>query len=490
MLDENTQAEGHDYFAVGTAVVSPDHAWLAYATDTEGAEHYQLRFRALEGRGGSDKVDDGATPEVVADVGYGLAWSSDATVVFYVRFDDAQRPHQLWRHRLRTHPARDVLVLEETDRRFSLGTGRTRDGAFVLVGLHSTNTTEWLAIPADEPAAEPRVIMPRREGIEYSVDHLSRAGDAGPGWVPILTNNEAQDFRVLARPDDPADGNDGTDEEDTWREIVPLRSGVRIEDVDAFATVIVLSERAEAETVVRVLPLGTGGDPLDGDLLRGAGWSLPPSGPRRSGWAPTPSRTSPRSTSADIDGLTQQCVADRSGSRGEIVLKTEPVLGDFDPANYTTFLTWAEAGDGRGCRSRWCIARASPCPPPVSSTATGRIISIDPSFSTIGSPSSTAAWSTRWPTCGAAVSLVEPGTTAAAWSTRPTPSATSSPAPTTSLTKTWPRPGPWQAAPRRAGCSSALWPTPRRSLRRSGGPGPLRRLREHHARRRTPPHRR
>src|ERR1017187_2881214 len=82
MLDENALAEGHDYFAVGTAVVSPDHAWLAYATDTEGAEHYQLRFRALDGQGGSDEVADGTAPEVVADIGYGLAWSSDATVVF------------------------------------------------------------------------------------------------------------------------------------------------------------------------------------------------------------------------------------------------------------------------------------------------------------------------------------------------------------------------------------------------------------------------
>ena len=44
---------------------------------------------------------------------YGLAWSSDATVVFYVRFDDAQRPHQLWRHQLGTDPAQDILVLEE-----------------------------------------------------------------------------------------------------------------------------------------------------------------------------------------------------------------------------------------------------------------------------------------------------------------------------------------------------------------------------------------
>ncbi len=90
------------------------------------------------------------------ETGYGLAWSAGADFVFYVRLDEAQRPFRLWRHRLGSDPAGDVLVLEERDRRFSLGAGSTRDNAFVLIGLHSTNTTEWLAIPSDAPLSEPR----------------------------------------------------------------------------------------------------------------------------------------------------------------------------------------------------------------------------------------------------------------------------------------------------------------------------------------------
>ena len=82
------------------------------------------------------------------------------------------RPYQLWRHGLGTDPADDVLVFEEDDRRFSLGTGRTRDGAYILIALHSTNTTEWLAIPADDPTAAPRIVLPRRR-VEYAVDHLT-----------------------------------------------------------------------------------------------------------------------------------------------------------------------------------------------------------------------------------------------------------------------------------------------------------------------------
>ncbi len=119
--------------------------------------------------------------------------------------DEAQRPFQLWRHQVGTDPAGDVLVFEEADRRFSLGTGSTRDTAWVLVGLHSTNTTEWLAIPSDDPLAEPRVVLPRREGVEYAVDHLTPTAGGG-GWFLVLTNDEAQDFRVLAAPDGEALG--------------------------------------------------------------------------------------------------------------------------------------------------------------------------------------------------------------------------------------------------------------------------------------------
>ncbi|HXZ62408.1 MAG TPA: hypothetical protein VEG62_06670, partial [Acidimicrobiales bacterium] len=176
LLDENVLAEGSNYFAVGTAVVSHDHRWLAYTTDHSGDEKYELHFRPLDAG-----ADPGAAPETVPEVGYGLAWAKESDFAFYVRMDEAQRPFQLWRHRLGSDPGGDVLVYEEADRRFSLGTGSTRDGALVLVGLHSTNTSEWLAIPTATPVVRPAVVLPRREGTEYAVEHLTPRG-GGPGW--------------------------------------------------------------------------------------------------------------------------------------------------------------------------------------------------------------------------------------------------------------------------------------------------------------------
>ena len=155
---------------MGTAAVSPDHRWLAYATDTAGDERYELRFRSLD----AEEPSDGAA-EVVADTGYGLAWSGESDVVFYVRLDEAQRPYQLWRHRLGSDPAEDTLVFEEADRRFSLGTGRTRDAASSWSACTAPTRPSGWPSPAD-PSPSRAAVMPRREGIEYAVDHLWAEG--------------------------------------------------------------------------------------------------------------------------------------------------------------------------------------------------------------------------------------------------------------------------------------------------------------------------
>ena len=393
LLDENVLAEGTDYFAVGSAAVSHDHGWLAYSTDHLGNEKYELQFRPLD-------ADIAGAPETVPHTGYGLAWSAAADFIFYVRMDEAQRPFQLWRHELRTDPAGDVLVFEEPDRRFSLGTGSTHDTAFVLIGLHSTNTAEWLAIPSDDPLAEPRVVLPRREGVEYSVDHLTPAA-GGTGWFIVLTNDEAQDFRVLAAPDrealgtaasgsaaaDSADSADSGSGADAWHEVVPHRPGTRIEDVDAFSRALVLSERAEAQPQVHVLSLPDqptdGDDPFTADLLR-SGWVVPSIESPSSTWLganPEPDAPALRigRTSLVTPSSVLQVTLDQ---REETLLKQEPVLGDFDPTRYTTYREWAVAPDGTRVPMSVVQRIDIELPAPCLLYGYGAYeISIDPSFS-------------------------------------------------------------------------------------------------------------
>src|SRR5262249_54534979 len=47
LLDENAEAKGQEYFALGAYDVSPDHRTLAWSSDVDGSEEYTLRFRDL-----------------------------------------------------------------------------------------------------------------------------------------------------------------------------------------------------------------------------------------------------------------------------------------------------------------------------------------------------------------------------------------------------------------------------------------------------------
>ena len=90
LLDENEAARGTDYFAVGDLVVSPDHRFLAYTTDTEGNEEYDLTVVDLRTR---EIIDSN-----IRKLSYGLVWANDCETLFVVFTDAARRPNRVVRH--------------------------------------------------------------------------------------------------------------------------------------------------------------------------------------------------------------------------------------------------------------------------------------------------------------------------------------------------------------------------------------------------------
>ncbi|HMF82615.1 MAG TPA: S9 family peptidase [Acidimicrobiia bacterium] len=320
LLDQNVLAEGHDYFALGGFAVSPDHSRLAYSVDTSGGERYELRFRDLT------TGDD--LPDVIPDVYYGLAWANDDRTCFYVRPDAAMRPWQVWRHRLGTTATYDDLVYQEDDDRFYAGVGRTRTGRYVVIAVGSKITSESWFVDADEPREPPRVVEPRREGVEYDVEHHS-SPERGDRFFVVTNDDGAENFKLMVTPvDQPA--------RDHWREVVPHRDEVRLEGVDAFADHIVLSERAgglerivvrrfiDDESHVVAMPdpvysAGVGANPeFDTGTLRFEYTSLV---------API--------SSYDYD----------LEARERTLVKRQPVPG-YDPDAYESHRMWATAPDG------------------------------------------------------------------------------------------------------------------------------------------------
>jgi oligopeptidase B len=323
ILDENLLSVGLDYFAIGNLAVSPDHRWLAYSTDTTGGERYTLHFRNLD-------TGEEST-ETLEDTYYGAAWANDNATLFFVRVDEAMRPYQLWRHRVGTDPSGDALVYQEPDERYYLGVARTKDDRYILCGLDSKVTSEFRVLSADDPDGEFTVVEPRRQGIEYSVDH--DRGDPGggrEGRFLIVTNDEAEDFRLMQAPDDaPGRGS--------WTEVIPARTGIRLDAVDPFADHLVVYEREDGETRIRVIEAATGlSTPVDQPETPSTVWG---------GSNPEYDSTTLRYEYTSM--VTPRSVFDLELDTGELELrKRQPVLGDFEASRYTTERRWAVADDG------------------------------------------------------------------------------------------------------------------------------------------------
>ena len=295
-------------------------------------------------------------------------------------------------------------------------------------------TTEYRFLDADDPDAGFRVFARAREGLEYSLDHAVIGGED----VFLVLHNDTgaglrARHRARSRPPPPED----------WQPLVAHDPAVRLEDVDAFAGHLVVHQRSEGLTQLRILELGddrAGRRRLPGRVRRrglhrrlGRQPELRPA--RRSGSATRRWRCPP--SVYDYDVRTRELT----------LLRRTPVLGGYDPADYEEHRLWATAEDGDAGADLDRVPRAAPRGDgPVAdrcSTATAptRPRSTRTSRSP-GSRCSTAARPSRSPTCAAAARWAGAGTTTASCSTSSTPSPTSSPAPGTSSTTGWTTAGP------------------------------------------------
>lgn len=321
LLDENALAEGSAYFDLGDFEISPGNGIVAYSTDRVGRRLYEIRFRDIAT--GKD------LPDVITSTAGGCAFADERTV-FYSRKDNTLRSYRIYRHVLGTDPATDAVVFEEKDPAFSCDVYRSRSDRYVMIVSESTMSSEHRYLPVEEPMGVFRVFLPREEEHEHSVMHVPPA-DGRPGKWYIVTNWKARNFRLM----ECAEGD--TQDKAKWKEVLPHREDVLLEDVDAFRDHLVFSERREGLTHLRVRRLSDGreheiafNDPAyvaysgtnpewDTDRLRYGYTSL----------------TTPNSV-YEHDLNTQQST----------LLKQQEVVGAFKPDDYVSERLWAPARDG------------------------------------------------------------------------------------------------------------------------------------------------
>jgi oligopeptidase B len=234
LLDENILAEGKPYCRVHVFEPSPDQTLLAYSVDTTGALVFDLYV--LDMRSGEILAGP------IANTAWTAAWASDNRTLYYTIFDDSHRAFKLFKHQVKitadSAAKSDDLIYHELDDSFFLILKRTRSGAFLTLTSFSATTTEVRYLPADQPEQEFKLIQPRQHWMEYYVEHHG-------GRFLIRTNDQAENFKLMEAPlSDPSKEN--------WREVLPHRADVLVEDVDAFASHLVVYERQGGLQRIRI----------------------------------------------------------------------------------------------------------------------------------------------------------------------------------------------------------------------------------------------
>jgi oligopeptidase B len=317
-LDANRLAKGHEYFSLGDLSVSTNNNILAYSTDTESRRLYVIEFKDLTtGEMYADKL---------VDTSGSIVWGNDNKTVFYIKKDvQTLLGYQVFRHTLGTKQEDDTLVYQEDDTTFYTYVGKTRDSQTIYIYHDSTLSTGASVISADSPNAEFKKITPITVGHEYDFDQHN-------DWYYIRTNLNAKNFKLVKV------NREESDDTSKWQEVIPHRENVYFEDFIVFNNHLVLEEKENGNTNIRVINLTTNKETslpfndaayvatfdtnstADNDKLRYYYSSL----------------TTPGSV-MEVDLNTFESTT----------LKQDEVLGDFDPSWYQSERVFITARDGK-----------------------------------------------------------------------------------------------------------------------------------------------
>jgi oligopeptidase B len=316
-FDENTRAEGQAYYGLGGLSVSKDNKLLAFAEDLVSRRIYTIRFKNLE----TGEI----LPDVLTNTQGDGAWANDNETYFYTTKNSVSLlSEKIWRHKLGTSASQDVMVYHEMDPSFYIGVGKTKSDQYIVIGESSTLVSDYLILDANVPEGEFKRFTPRGDDHEYSIEHFENK------WY-ILTNDQATNFRLMETPVNATEMNN-------WKEVIPHREEVLLDGMEVFKEHLVVSERKDALSYLRVINQTTKEEHyIDfGEEVYVAYISTNPefgTNLLRFGYS---SMTTPVST---IDYNMDTRVKD--------VKKVQEVIGGHNPGDYVTERLWATARDGK-----------------------------------------------------------------------------------------------------------------------------------------------
>jgi len=318
MFNCNEMAKGQKYFQLSGLSISTDNKFATFALDVIGRRIYTLHVKNLvTGEILSDKIENATGNST---------WANDNKTIFYTQQDEKTlRSDKVFKHKLGTDAKIDELVYFEKDDTFNVSVAKEKSKKYIVIGSSSTLTTEYRTILADLPDSEFAIFQKRVRGLEYSISHF------GDSFYIVTNKDKATNFKLMKTPEtDTAMEN--------WKDLIPHSKDVLIEDIDIFKEYLVVSERSNGLSKIKIIPWSGKGEY----------------------YLPFESETYTAYTSTNVDFDTEilrygyQSMATPASvidfnmrTQAKEIKKEQEVLGGkFDKNNYTEERIWATVKDG------------------------------------------------------------------------------------------------------------------------------------------------
>lgn len=313
LLNVNEMAKGHNYFHVRSLSTSIDNQLLAFGVDTIGRRKYIIHFKNL--------VNGKLLYDKIINTTGSAAWANDNRTVFYTTKDETLRPYKIFKHKL--GDVNDIEVYHEQDSTFDCYVYKSKSDKYLMIYSDHTLSTEYRFLDADQPDGQFKVVHPREKELEYHVDHYKDK-------FYIRTNWQAKNFKLMETPV-------SRTHKKYWKNVIDHREDVLLENMELFKNFLVLQERKNGLTQLRIIKWHDMSDhyldfgepayvayisdnpEFDTDLLRYTYMSL----------------TTPKST-FDYNMKTRE----------KKLMKQQEVVGDFVSSDYQTERLMAKAHDG------------------------------------------------------------------------------------------------------------------------------------------------
>ena len=317
MLDVNILADGHDFFEVASLSTSPNNKLIAYSTDEVGRRIYTLNFKNLEN---GELLQDTITNTTGKAV-----WAEDNQHVFYIRKDESLRAYKVFRHQLGTDESEDILIFHEEDETFDVNVFKTKSLEYIFIASSSTISDEHQFIPSNNIHADWKIIQPRIDDLEYSVEHYEDE-------FYIITNaDDAFNFKIVKAKIEKCSM-------ENWVDVIPHRENVLLEGFEIFKNYFVIEEREEGLLQIKIM-----------DLLNNTSHYLPFSDPTYTAYIGTNLNFDTEVLRYGYTSLTQPSSTFEYNMKDKTtkLLKEQEVLGGkFHKENYISERLWAPSRDG------------------------------------------------------------------------------------------------------------------------------------------------